>query len=872
MSAWGENVVGSIDYDMIGYSVGNYEYDLTMRWNPASSDQGLYEVGANDRYNIGLKLDAAETTSGIPSDIQSFYNHGFPGVFGIEYDFSPYYHSTSDLVKFLNMTLVDKCTKLAVASLAEMARLMFTDLTVLPGDLTVSNTLPIVDEAVNVSVNITNTGNLNASDVEVVFYSAGEPFASKRNATMGIHNITVSVDPKNEIIEADETNNTAWTHVLANDRPKCVFTATPTKVFTSEAVKFNGTNSYDLFGGVVQYNFSFGDGYGTGWVNSSLVTHAYADDGLYSTSLVVKDGHGLESLPVNISIIVLNRPPLATPGSNVTITRTRSPIQFYANASDPDGVISVLWNFGDGSSSQSSDLNPIYSFNESGQYIVELLVEDDDGAFENYQLSININNRPHECMLNVTPSVGNITTEFLFGYEIFDMDSNEFLIYWDFGDGSTRPTVYNITLSDIHKMSYIPEFYHTYKKTGIYNVILTVKDNNGIEATANVTVTVLDLPPIAVAREIPSEVRTFENVNFNGIDSYDLEGAIFYHWSFGDGNGSSEMAPVHSFSTPGIYDISLRVIDTQGQTDTFYLPALIVNNRLPVAKFKSLGDFIESETIYFDASQSNDPEGSITYLWEFDLDKTSIVGPVTTNIFPKPGIYTVTLKVTDEHGDTSLVHEIIEIKASSDGSPSNGGDKPNGNDTKPVDNTTTKRDDEGESDSFVYILLVTNIIFIVLFIIFLVFSLIARGRRKDEEEFREQAPWPPPPLQDYPPSPPGPPGYPPDQGQVQVQIPPVIEPIPEQTVQYGNDQPEMAGTDQDYFAPLPQIQPQEQPQVESLPAYSEPAYQEPPMPPSQTGAPASTQAPPPEPIQNQPYQEYIPPPTPAGTKPKEPNI
>jgi PKD repeat protein len=853
MSAWGENVVGSIDYDMIGYSVGNYEYDLTLRWNPASADQGLYEVGVNDRYNIGLTLDAAETSGGIPSDIQSFYNHGFPGVFGIEYDFSPYYHSTSDLVKFLNMTLMEKCTKLAVASLAEMARLMYTDLTVLPEDLTVSNTQPIVGDVVNISINITNTGNLNASDVEVVFYSAGEPFASKRlsvpafgvnttnvtwNATMGVYNITVSVDPKNEIIEADETNNTAWTHILVNDRPKCVFSASPLKVYTGEAVKFNGTNSYDLFGGVVQYNFSFGDGIGTGWENLSLVTHAYSDDGLYTAMLIVKDQYGLDSYPVNTSIIVLNRPPLANPGSNVTITRTLSPIQFYANASDPDGEFAILWNFGDGF--QSTDVDPIHSYNESGDYSVELLVMDDDNASVSYTLIVRIRNRPLVCDIEVNFINGNITTEFIFRPIIKDKDSDLFKVQWYFGDG--RSSEYNIM--EIKNSS------HVYSKPGVYDVRLVVSDLEGAEATANITITVKDLPPVAIVKVTPIIINTSESVAFTGTSSYDLEGPVTYYWTldYGPGLAIADGSFSYSFAKPGEFSGTLKVTDSYGQSNIVILPTITVLNQPPVAKFKIMGDLMESETIYFDASQSNDPEGSITYLWEFDSGKMSIVGPITTNIFPKPGFYTVTLKVTDEHGDSSSVHEIIEIKAGSEDPPPNGSG--NGNDTKPQDNETTKGEEDSESDSFIYILLASNIIFIVLFIIFLVFSLIAKNKRKDEG-YVNHGPGPPgqppPPIQDYPPP-----------TQEQLLEPPVMEPLPDQTPPYDYGTGEIAGADSDYFAPLPQEQQEQQkqygqPPTESLPAYPGDYYQEPPPPPSQ----------------QQPYQEYIPPPTPSDKKPDQ---
>jgi len=43
--------------------------------------------------------------------------------------------------------------------------------------------------------------------------------------------------------------------------------------------------------------------------------------------------------------------------------------------------------------------------------------------------------------------------------------------------------------------------------------------------------------------------------------------SVLWFWDFGDGNTSNEIYPEHAYSKPGIFDISVTVIDSKGQSD-----------------------------------------------------------------------------------------------------------------------------------------------------------------------------------------------------------------------------------------------------------------------------------------------------------------
>ena len=141
-----------------------------------------------------------------------------------------------------------------------------------------------------------------------------------------------------------------------------------------------------------------------------------------------------------------------------------------SNSSDPDGAISTYrWDFGDRSSSNGRTLT--HKFSSSGSFNVTLTVTDNRGAASAAERFVDVAaSRPPEAQFTVTPSAGDLNTEFRFDASgSRDPDGRISAYSWNFNDGSTGS---GKTVA------------HRFSRPGAFNVVLTVSDNSRLSGVA----------------------------------------------------------------------------------------------------------------------------------------------------------------------------------------------------------------------------------------------------------------------------------------------------------------------------------------------------------------------------------------------------
>jgi len=187
----------------------------------------------------------------------------------------------------------------------------------------------------------------------------------------GIYTVTLTVTD-----DDSSTDRTSSIITVLNRGPVALFTYSPDTVYTDETVIFDGSDSYDSDGVIINYFWDFGDGTSDTGV---ITSHSYADNGVYTVTLTVTDDDGTVRSTSAIET-VLNRPPVASFTESATIVSIGEFITFDASSSfDPDGsIVGYFWDFGDNTNATGVVVSHTYA--DIGTYTVTLTVTDNDGA------------------------------------------------------------------------------------------------------------------------------------------------------------------------------------------------------------------------------------------------------------------------------------------------------------------------------------------------------------------------------------------------------------------------------------------------------------------------------------------------------------
>ncbi len=186
--------------------------------------------------------------------------------------------------------------------------------------------------------------------------------------------------------------------------------------------------------------------------------------------------------------------------------------------------------------------------------------------------------------------------------------------------------------------------------------------SGGVNASTTVNVETNEGPTASFVYS-PTSPKVDEKVNFNASGSTDQDGTIVsFQWDFGDGHSGSGQTVTHQFGDAGTFTVVLVVQDNSGNSGSTSQTVSVSEGEGPTASFVySPANPAENETIYFNASQSNDEDGTIvSFDWDFG-DGTTGKGQTITHRYSSGGSYTVLLRVTDDDGNIDNASQTVSV-------------------------------------------------------------------------------------------------------------------------------------------------------------------------------------------------------------------
>lgn len=360
--------------------------------------------------------------------------------------------------------------------------------------------------------------------------------------------------------------------------------------------------------------------FGSGLTNmGATISHTYTNEGRFLTRLWHTATNGINSVRGTWAI-VKGSPPVANSGGPYVFgSQVATQGVWYATldgsaSTDDFGIVSYVWNFGDGTGATNPVPKALHGWPSNGVYTVSLTVIDAAKQSDTQGTTITLTN-------------GGPATAVIVGPAIVD-ETNAHNGTWTAnfsGTGSTSPVGIwkyawrNVTTGQTGTSA---TFQTTWTSVGTNLVTLTVTANDSQTNTTSVAVLVkANGRPVPVI-EGPHLLSV--NVASNGLwfgawnatNSTDDTGIYVYAWNFGDGGTATGSQTTHNYGAAGIYSLTLKVTDNGNQSVSTTQSVIVVAGNPPVAKITASTLSPEgSQPISFSGDSSTSDHGIYTYTW-----------------------------------------------------------------------------------------------------------------------------------------------------------------------------------------------------------------------------------------------------------------
>lgn len=246
---------------------------------------------------------------------------------------------------------------------------------------------------------------------------------------------------------------------------------------------------------------------------------------------------------------------------------------------------------------------------------------------------------------SVTSGCGPLSVKFS------DLSANSPLYWqWDFGNGQT---------GNVQNPSVV------YTTPGTYTVTLIARNRSGANAIRKTDyITVYPYPTAAFTSNLAIACAP-ANIQFSDQSTAGQGSITSWSWDLGDGSSSNQPSPSHSYSQTGYYNISLKVTNSGGCSNTAtrarYLR--VVDGVQPNFTWNQTSAACTAPFVLNFINQTAAP-GNLSYSWNLGNGANPAASSDTSpsNItYPATGNYDVTLQVSSSLGCSGSLKQTVSL-------------------------------------------------------------------------------------------------------------------------------------------------------------------------------------------------------------------
>lgn len=403
------------------------------------------------------------------------------------------------------------------------------------------------------------------------------------------------------------------------------------------AQQFNGIvyfydNSTATLGDTIHsYSWNFGDGVTSTEKNP---IHAYATAGLYTVTLYVSDGSSTDG---EVTQILMTVPYPASCIAYCGLTEgvaslNNYPFSFtdYSTLADNATITSVLWDFGDGSTSTA--VAPNHTYTSAGSYLVAYTITTTAGCTSTGYVWAEADLCPVSLIDSITGDPNNPAI-----YTVYPSGTPPFNFDWVYFPNGT----YNTTPVDPADLSNGGATINAHELVNCAQYSLNITDANGC-SMYNWGMSSCFVAPLNIyANFVSLQQGNSKTVDFSDITTMDGGYQTTRVWDFGDGATSTLSLPTHTYASYGSYAVTLIASYPGAITDT-----LVQNINISPCNYNFAVTINPSSTTVLTANTTGGV-GNLVYTWT-NGNTGSLIGNTPALTVTEAGMYAVS--VSDDNG------------------------------------------------------------------------------------------------------------------------------------------------------------------------------------------------------------------------------